>query len=168
MEYLGHCISGQCLQPTNEKVQVIHNAPPPTNISCLKSFLGLLNYYCFSPTYQVPWLLSTSYSRRIQCGFGVQLSSEKALSSVYWFIMTPARNSFLLVMPLHMVLELSCLTMVVTNQLPLHLALWLPLRKSILSWIRKHWLSSLVLKQFHKYLYVLVILFVVSTIFVRI
>ena len=45
-EYLGHKISAKGLQPTSEKVKAIHNAPPPCNVSQLKSFLGLLNYYC--------------------------------------------------------------------------------------------------------------------------
>ena len=46
VEYLGHKISAQGLQPTQEKIQAIHEAPAPTNIGQLKSFLGLLNYYC--------------------------------------------------------------------------------------------------------------------------
>ena len=46
VEYLGHKISAQGLQPTDFKVQAIKNAPAPTNVSQLKSFLGLVNYYC--------------------------------------------------------------------------------------------------------------------------
>ena len=46
VEYLGHCISAQRLQPSIEKVQAINKAPAPTNVSQLKSFLGSLNYYC--------------------------------------------------------------------------------------------------------------------------
>ena len=45
VEYLGRRITAQGLQPTDEKVQAIKNAPAPTNVSQLKSFLGLLNYY---------------------------------------------------------------------------------------------------------------------------
>lgn len=45
VEYLGHRITAQGLQPTDEKVQAIKNAPAPTNVSQLKSFLGSLNYY---------------------------------------------------------------------------------------------------------------------------
>ena len=44
----GHKISAQRLQPTDEKIKTINNAPAPTNISQLKSFLGLINYYCKS------------------------------------------------------------------------------------------------------------------------
>ena len=46
LEYLGHRISAQGLQPTQKKIQAIHNAPAPTNVRQLKSYLGLLNYYC--------------------------------------------------------------------------------------------------------------------------
>ena len=46
VEYLGHKISAQGLQPTQKKIQAIHEAPALTNIGQLKSFLGLLNYYC--------------------------------------------------------------------------------------------------------------------------
>ena len=45
IEYLGHTISASGLQPTKEKVRAIVEAPVPQNVSQLKSFLGLLNYY---------------------------------------------------------------------------------------------------------------------------
>ena len=45
VEYLGHQITAQGLQPTDEKVQAIKKAPAPTSVSQLKSFLGLINYY---------------------------------------------------------------------------------------------------------------------------
>lgn len=45
MEYLGHKISKEGLQPTEEKVRAIKNAPQPSNVTQLKSFLGLVNYY---------------------------------------------------------------------------------------------------------------------------
>ena len=45
VEYLGHRISAEGLQPTEEKVRALRNAPEPGNVSQLKSFLGLLNYY---------------------------------------------------------------------------------------------------------------------------
>lgn len=45
VEYLGHKISRKGLQPTQEKVRAIIDAPPPKDISQLKSFLGMLNYY---------------------------------------------------------------------------------------------------------------------------
>ena len=45
VEYLGHKISGQGLQPTDEKIQAIQKAPAPKDITQLKSFLGSINYY---------------------------------------------------------------------------------------------------------------------------
>ena len=43
--YLGHKITAQGLQPTNEKVKAITAAPTPNNVSQLKSYLGMINYY---------------------------------------------------------------------------------------------------------------------------
>ena len=45
VEYLGHTISAKGLQPTTQKVRTIVEAPQSTNVSQLKSFLGMLNYY---------------------------------------------------------------------------------------------------------------------------
>lgn len=39
---LGHCISKDGLQPTEEKVKA---APLPTKVSELWAFVGLINYY---------------------------------------------------------------------------------------------------------------------------
>ena len=45
VEYLGHVITDEGLQPTQAKVIAVQNAPVPQNITQLKSFLGLINYY---------------------------------------------------------------------------------------------------------------------------
>jgi len=45
VEYLGHIISAAGLKPSQSKVEAIEEAPVPTNVSELKSFLGLVNYY---------------------------------------------------------------------------------------------------------------------------
>ena len=45
VEYLGHRISAKGLQPLASKVQAIRDAPTPTDVSQLRSFLGMLNYY---------------------------------------------------------------------------------------------------------------------------
>ena len=45
VEYLGHKISASGLQPTLEKFKAVQTAPPPQDITQLKSFLGLVNYY---------------------------------------------------------------------------------------------------------------------------
>ena len=45
VEYLGHNISTEGLRPTQEKVHAITGAPAPENVSQLRAFLGLINYY---------------------------------------------------------------------------------------------------------------------------
>ena len=45
VEYLGHSISARGLHPLASKVRAIADAPTPSNVSQLKSFLGMLNYY---------------------------------------------------------------------------------------------------------------------------
>ena len=43
--YLGHCIDKNGIHPTKDKVEAIRNAPAPTNVSELRSFLGMIAYY---------------------------------------------------------------------------------------------------------------------------
>ena len=45
VEYLGHRISAEGLRPTKEKVRAVIDAPPPQDVSQLRAFLGLVNYY---------------------------------------------------------------------------------------------------------------------------
>ena len=45
VDYLGHRIDTQGLHPIVEKVEAIRDAPAPTNVSELRSYLGLLTYY---------------------------------------------------------------------------------------------------------------------------
>ena len=45
VSYLGHKIDGEGLHPLPDKVQVIQEAPSPTNVQELKAYLGLLTYY---------------------------------------------------------------------------------------------------------------------------
>ena len=45
VEYLGHKISDEGLQPTEGKIRAIAEVPEPQNVSQLKAFLGMLNYY---------------------------------------------------------------------------------------------------------------------------
>ena len=45
VDYLSHRMSKEGLQPTEEKVKAIPEAPQPTNVSELKAFLALVNYY---------------------------------------------------------------------------------------------------------------------------
>ena len=44
VHYLGHTVSSKGIQPTQEKVCAIRDAPAPTNIHQLKSFLGLTTF----------------------------------------------------------------------------------------------------------------------------
>ncbi|PIK47183.1 hypothetical protein BSL78_15953 [Apostichopus japonicus] len=45
VQYLGHDLSGKGIQPVQDKIEAIMRAPRPTNVSELKSFLGIVNYY---------------------------------------------------------------------------------------------------------------------------
>ncbi|XP_017575179.2 uncharacterized protein K02A2.6-like [Pygocentrus nattereri] len=45
VEYLGHVIDSQGLHKAPSKVKAIMEAPAPQNVSQLRSYLGLLNYY---------------------------------------------------------------------------------------------------------------------------
>ena len=43
--YLGHKVSKEGIQPLQDKVDAITNALAPTNVSELRSYLGMINYY---------------------------------------------------------------------------------------------------------------------------
>ena len=43
--YLGFKINKNGIYPVKEKIEALKNAKEPTNVSELKSFLGLINYY---------------------------------------------------------------------------------------------------------------------------
>jgi hypothetical protein len=45
VEYLGHVLSEQGIQPSKKNIEAITAAPTPTNVSQLKSFLGMVTYY---------------------------------------------------------------------------------------------------------------------------
>ena len=45
VSYLGFLIDKQGIHPTQEKVQAISEAPAPTNVTQLRAYLGLLNFY---------------------------------------------------------------------------------------------------------------------------
>lgn len=51
VQYLGYKIDHEGLHPTEEKTRAIKEAPRPQNVSELRVYLGLLNYYVtFLPT----------------------------------------------------------------------------------------------------------------------
>ena len=45
MSSVGHIISDKGIQPSKKNVEAIISAPAPTNVSQLKSFLGMVTYY---------------------------------------------------------------------------------------------------------------------------
>jgi hypothetical protein len=45
IEYLGHIIDRDGLHPTSEKVRAVQEAQTPRNVSELRSFFGIVNYY---------------------------------------------------------------------------------------------------------------------------
>lgn len=45
LEFLGHWIDVQGIRPLPQKMDAIVDAKSPTNVTELKSYLGLLNYY---------------------------------------------------------------------------------------------------------------------------
>ena len=45
IEYLGHVIDKDGFHPTEEKIQAFKDAPRPTNVTELRAFLGIINYY---------------------------------------------------------------------------------------------------------------------------
>lgn len=45
IEFLGHHLSKQGIKPLSSKIREIEEAPAPQNVTQLKSFLGLLNFY---------------------------------------------------------------------------------------------------------------------------
>ena len=76
VEYLRHIIDKKALHPSSEQIRAIKEAPEPKNLTELKSFLGLINYYskflpnlaCFlSPLYRLlkkntKWTWTTEHS----------------------------------------------------------------------------------------------------------
>ena len=52
IEYLGYHISGEGVKPSVKKVKAIVEAPAPTSVAEVKSFVGLVTYYCrFVPNF---------------------------------------------------------------------------------------------------------------------
>ena len=49
VDYLGHVIEARGLHPLPDKVVAVQQAPTPSNVTELKSYLGLLTYGKFLP-----------------------------------------------------------------------------------------------------------------------
>ncbi len=88
VEYLGHLVDAEGLHPLPEKVRVIQDASDPTNVSELKSFVGLLSYYSrFLPNMST--VLSPLYGllKRSQCWYWGE-GQKKAFSKVKRLILS--------------------------------------------------------------------------------
>ena len=46
VQYLGYTIDSSGLKPTEEKLEAIFKAPEPQDLTQLRSYLGMLNFYC--------------------------------------------------------------------------------------------------------------------------
>ncbi|KXZ44749.1 hypothetical protein GPECTOR_63g73 [Gonium pectorale] len=52
VEFLGHMVSADGLQPTEAKIAAIQAIQPPRTLTELQSILGMVNYYrCYLPAY---------------------------------------------------------------------------------------------------------------------
>ena len=45
VSYVGYTVSGEGLKPNPDKLDAIKNAPRPHDVSTLRSFLGLVNFF---------------------------------------------------------------------------------------------------------------------------
>ena len=45
VKYMGHILSKQGISPVKSKLEAIQQAPRPADVSQLRSFLGMINYY---------------------------------------------------------------------------------------------------------------------------
>uniref|UniRef100_UPI00398F276C uncharacterized protein n=1 Tax=Pristiophorus japonicus TaxID=55135 RepID=UPI00398F276C len=64
VEFLGRRIAAVGIRPTNAKTEAIKNAPRPRNVTELRSFLGLLNYFDMVPNGS---LTQSQPKRRVGC-----------------------------------------------------------------------------------------------------
>lgn len=51
--FLGHEVNATGLYTLHEKVYAIQEAPTPSNVTELKAYLGLLNYYYYGPVHKL-------------------------------------------------------------------------------------------------------------------
>ena len=72
VEYLGHKLSREGLKPSTEKIKALRQAPTPKDLTQLKSFLGLVNYYSrFLPNLATTLALCMNCCVRKQNGIGL-------------------------------------------------------------------------------------------------
>ena len=60
VRYMGHILSKQGISPVKSKLEAIQQAPRPVDVSQLRSFLGMINYYSKSnPDFSSKLITST-------------------------------------------------------------------------------------------------------------
>ena len=96
--YLGHKIDANGLHPLPDRIRAIREAPTPTSVSELKSFLGMLTYYSrflpnLSTTLQPLYLL---LRKDINCMWGV--AQAKAFSVAKNLHLPPTSVSLILIL----------------------------------------------------------------------
>jgi hypothetical protein len=76
-EYLGQRISEEGTYPASENIRAITEAPVPSDIQQLWSFLGLMNYYSkFLHNFSTNWLLSMACYKKAGVGLGDRLNKK--------------------------------------------------------------------------------------------
>ena len=115
VEYLGHITDANGLHPSPSKVWAVKEAPMPRNLSELRAFLGLTNYYhqfIHNNNYLPSCRHYTSCWRKIKSGPGVP-EKKSAFGKLnvcsplhlYWCISTLGRNLFFHAMLYQLALE---------------------------------------------------------------
>ncbi|KAJ9529940.1 hypothetical protein QJQ45_023204 [Haematococcus lacustris] len=65
VEYLGHDVSVHGLTPTQAKCQALRDMPAPTDVSSLRTAMGVFNYYrCYIPDFSIIAAPITSLTRK--------------------------------------------------------------------------------------------------------
>lgn len=89
VEYLGHSLSKEGIKPINSKLSCIKDTPVPENVTQLKSYLGLINYYAkfvpmlsskVKPLYNL-CKVNIPFQWNAECDEAFNLSKELLLSS---------------------------------------------------------------------------------------
>ena len=45
VDYLGHRIDAEGIHPSGDDLSAVHDTPAPTNVTELRSYLGMVNHY---------------------------------------------------------------------------------------------------------------------------
>lgn len=114
VSYCGHIIDAEGLHKSPDKVAAVLNVPQPTNVSQLRSFIGLVNYYHrFLPNlstklYPLKQLLQKEkeWQWTEQCEEAFQEAKKALASEEVLTHYNPALEIHLACVPHHMALEL--------------------------------------------------------------